>query len=151
MRITARAFLSGGFKSGELFKLKARDISFDNDGWAWAKVGKGDDTRLVPVPAELGRELRDLIALNRMPSALKFYRALNEAREVARLGRTRLTATRLRQSALKEAGKYNPTHVLREFAGHKDYRTTHRYITPVTAEDIKRLARSINEETTTNQ
>jgi integrase len=112
----------------EFFSLKLEQIDVRND-WVWLRLWKtkNDDARSVPVDLELGRELHALVQAGTLPAHDEFYKALKVA--CRELGYNEdLNVYSLRHTGCTRAARKNAGAKVQKFAGHRDFKTTLKYI-----------------------
>lgn len=129
-QICREVLTKSGLRPSEFFSLDASRIDIRND-WCWLRMWSGetknDAARSIPIRIELGRELLALVVSGELPSHDEFYRAFKDA--CSRLNYSSdLTVYSLRHTALTRAARKNSGAKVQNFAGHKDYKTTQKYI-----------------------
>ena len=88
---------------------------------------KNDKARSIPIDVELGRELLTLIKNGELPTHDEFYKALKKAVDTLQYEQG-LTVYSLRHTGCTRAARKNAGAKVQHFAGHKDFRTTRKYI-----------------------
>jgi integrase len=93
----------------------------------WSGETKNDAARSIPIPVELGKELLALVVSGELPDHDEFYRAFKTACYKLNYSAD-LCVYSLRHTALTRAARKNAGAKVQNFAGHKNYKTTQKYI-----------------------
>jgi integrase len=140
-----RVLVASGMRWGEFESLEPEQIDIRNDN-AWVRLWKtkSDRPRSVPIPVELGRELRAAVAARTLPtyytmitSVRRFAKSAGQSEGFCIHSLRHTTATRLIQRGVNLA-------VVQRFLGHNDIKTTLRY-TQIVDDDLANAADKLSQ------